>query len=583
MSKNPPAPKPPAKEGNGDSPHFQKTKMGTVPISLPADAAPARLSPAILGLVSLAFVIGIAGRLWLTNLAPRWAYRWDHFDNIQMGRAASQDGLFSAYGVPTSRIPAVTGYIWHDANNAFYPETRPAVRPVNYPPLGLTLFWAQSSLLDAVVGKAPVNTFTSRLIMSTASVLAELAAAVAVFLILRRLRGTNIALVAAVVCWLLPPMAMDSCFWGQTDAWFIAPALFTIYLMMTRRWVWAGILAGATVLLKPQGIFLAPIVLFGAAILPGDAKMGTGTVPKGRSQSPFSRSPFSVGVERVLIAAGAGVAAIFLLSLPWTLADGKAWIERAYLENITAQPYEETTLKAFNVWYLDALLHDGDLAPILAPAPLAPGMKDGTILGVAKDSWGRLLVVAALVALAWLYYKKRRQRPELALLLFSGLWLWSTFLWPTRVHERYIMYAVPLVAAGCFALRRLWPAALVLVVVGSAELCHTVWLQTPPGYLVHPREVRNLYMSAVEGSRMQGRPAPSMEDALQYYIQKVATPQRQMYLKARAETVSLEWLLTLGCLLGYAWAFAAPFLGKEETPNGKPPPTGKTVSAGKRK
>ena len=581
MGKAPAAPK----KETGDGPHSQTAKMGSVPNPPPPSPA-AKLCPLILAAAVLAGLAGIAGRLWLTSLAPRWAYKWDHFDNIQMGRAASQAGLFNAYGEAPQHIPAVTGYEWSEANSVFCPVIRPAVRPVNYPPLGLTLFWAQSSLLDAVIGKEPVNTFTSRLIMSIASVAAELAAAAGVFLILRKLRGKNLALLAAALCWVLPPMAMDSCFWGQTDAWFIAPALFVVYLMMTGRWVWAGVLAGATVLLKPQGIFLAPIVLFGAAILANEAEeTGTGTVPtqrkRGRSSLPLS--PFVVAMKRGLLAAGAGAAAILVLSLPWTVADGKAWIERAYLENITAQPYEETTLKAFNVWYLDALLHDGDLAPILAPAPLAPGMKDGTILGVAKDSWGRLLVLAALVALAWLYYKRRRQKPELALLLFSGLWLWSTFLWPTRVHERYILYAVPLVVAGCFALRRLWPAALVLAVVGTAELCHTVWLQTPPGYLVLPREVRRYHMSFVEGSRMQGQRAPSMEEVLQFYKDKVAAPVKQMYLEARKKTQDLEWFLTLACLLAYAWAFAAPFLPFGQAPKGKPPPTGKTVWGGRRR
>ena len=145
------------------------------------------------------------------------------------------------------------------------------------------------------------------------------------------------------------------------------------------------------------------------------------------------------------------------------------------------------------------------------------------------------------------------------------------------------MYAVPLVVAGCFALRRLWPAALVLVVVGTAELCHNVWLQTPPGYLVHPREFRQFYDFKAQEAIRQRRPVPSMDEALQYY-EKAHAPQRQIYLQAREHSSSLEWLLTLGCLLAYAWAFVAPFLGwGADPPNGKPPPMGKTISAGKRK
>jgi hypothetical protein len=523
-------------------------KNNTTSSPPPSSSAAAKLSPLILALVALAAAVGVGERLWLTSLAPRWAYTWDHFDNIQMGRAASQAGLFHAYSLTPAngpsgagRVPAVTGYLWSDANDAFVLETRSAVRPVNYPPLGLTLFWVQSSLLESLQPGLPVNTFTSRLLMSLASILAELATSVAVFLLVRRLCRPAIALGAAALCWILPPLAMDSCFWGQTDAWFIAPTLFILLLMIRGRWVGAGILSAATVLLKPQGIFLAPIVLFAAAILPEGP-----TAP----QMP-------VLLRRLLRAAGAGAAALLVLSTPWTIADGRNWLDRAYIDNFTIQAYEETTLKAFNVWYLDALVHDDDIQPVLDPK--------GDVLGLAKDTWGRLLAVASLLALGWLHFRKRLPKAELALLLFSGVWLWSTFLWPTRVHERYVLYAVPLVVISSFALKRLWPAALILVLVASAELCHNVWLKMPPGYLVHPRQVNRVYEAMIAYGREHGGPYPSKQDALRY-VQDQARQQQAQYLKERDKTRAAEYLLTLGCLLAYGWAFACPFLkmGKED-------------------
>jgi len=569
------------------------------------------VSPAVLALVVLAALAGLAGRLWLTSLAPRWAYLTDHLDNIQMGRAASavqdssvvreigkemelrrgapltvddfarfqdkgltrQFNLFHVYSMPPEKLPLV----WADdyqqgkaAKPVMFP--RIAIRQVNYPPLGETVFWLQSSLLEAAQPGRPVNTFTSRLIMSLASVLGEILAAIGAYLVARRFLSKNLALVAGAACWLLPPMAMDSSFWGQTDSWFVAPALFTIWLMFRGRWVAAGILSAITVLLKPQGIFLGPIILFAAAVLPAEGEV------------PLAIAFF----KRVGRSVGAGAATLIVLSLPWTIADGKAWIDQAYIGNFAL--YGETTLKAFNVWYLDALLHDGDLSPVLDP--------EGTILGIAKGSWGTLLTAASLFALGYLYYRKyprsaaspssiprplfepvfdpeaqtrrepqsRRQtegRPNrkgaLAVMLFSALWLWSTFLWPTKVHERYITYAIPLVVLCAFGLRRLWPAAIVLVLVGSAELCHNVWLNPAAGYLVHPRTVTQVYDEMRIESQARRLPMPTRDEALRY-VQAGAEQQRAGYLRQRQSTEGLEYLLTLGCILGYAWAFACPFL-----------------------
>jgi Gpi18-like mannosyltransferase len=575
MARTSPTPPPAAKAATpplakpGTDPVFRGEKRGQSLVSL-----------AVLAVVILAGLAGVAERLWLTSLAPRWAYKWDHFDNIQMGRTASQEGLFLAYAAqtpprmppgqarpPGRYVPDVKGQIWEDGAG-FVPITREAVRQVNYPPLGLTLYWVQSSLLEAVAPGQPVNTFTSRLVMSLVSVLAELAAAVAAFLIVRRLVGTNAGLLAAAACWLLPPMAMDSSFWGQTDAWFIAPALFTIWLMIRggrRAWVAAGALAGVTLLLKPQGIFLGPIVLMGAILLPvEEPELALPTI-----------------LKRIGVAAGAGLGAFFVLSLPWTVAGGSEWVQLAYLKNVGL--YIETTMKAFNVWYLDALLHDSDATMVL--------YSKETILGVAKSAWGTLFVAGALIASAILYYRKFPKKGPLALVLFSGVWLWSTFVWPTGVHERYIMYAIPVMVIASFSMKRLWPAAILLALVGSFELCHNVWLPVQAGKLVDPLRLPEVQAYLAEGHRADPRrfPTPTIGNAKQALEQNAARD-LEAYRRARSGTAGLEWFLTLGCLAAYGWAFAAPFLklgaapptGKPQTKVG-PQPTIKAPSGARRK
>jgi hypothetical protein len=263
------------------------------------------------------------------------------------------------------------------------------------------------------------------------------------------------------------------------------------------------------------------------------------------------------------MSAGAGAAALLVITLPWTIAGGMDWVQRGYVDNFKTPVYEETTLKAFNIWYLEAL----HLEAIPSQNPLDTS---ATIAGVAKGTWGNLLVLAALAVLARLSWRRLRARGELALLWFSALWLWSTFMWPTKVHERYIMYAIPLVAMCSFGLKRLWPAAIALALVGSAELCHNVWLKAPPG--VHAK-------TAAAFDNIRSRVPP--DQVAEWHRQR---QERLREIEAdRDAQRPLEYSVLAASLLAYAWAFVSPFLRLGEAPSGKPPSPGKTVPGGKRR
>lgn len=497
--------------------------------SLPA--GPAKLRPALavtLIIFVAALAAGVAGRLYATSLAPRYAYTWDHFDNIQMGRAAAEDGLFRVYGVPREKLPTIQGWLFDPNGGVFEPIAKQPVRQVNYPPLGVTLFWVQDAMLRAIA-PGPVNTFSSRLIMSTASVLAEVMLAVLVYVLARRLAGHGWALAAAAVCWLFPPLAMDSSFWGQTDSWFMAPAALSLLLMIRRRWVAAGICLAVTVLLKPQGIFMGPVSLMAIILLPPQGGPG-GIEEMGRRAGKMF---------------GAALAAVVLLSLPWTIAGGLDWIDKAYLANF--RMYGETTLKAFNIWYLDALRLE-------SMGSLSTMDPSDTIAGITKDGWGRLLTIAALVLLAVYAIKRLRHKPELALVVFAGLWLWSTFMLPTRVHERYIVYGMPMLIVAAAAMRRLWPAVLVLAIVGAAEMTHNIWLTTPPGvYAVNASRMVMQYDQMVASSRDRSR-VPT-----QRQLDEALANLRGQIDADRDGTRPWELVLASLCVLAYAWAVVAPF------------------------
>lgn len=529
----------------------------------------------------LALALGLAGRFALTQAAPMHAYLWDHLDNIDMGLTASHYGLTGVYSVSEwVNNPIVFGRHYTPDGN-FTIEPRKAPRVANYPPLGVTVFWLNSKLLGLphdstkaesfcprcqarqtetlnltappevctkckgaylqyrVDDSITVNTFASRLIMSIPSLLADILLAAGLFLLGRLMGGAKAGLIAAAVCWLLPPLAMDTSYWGQTDSWMLACTVWFIYLMLRGKWIGAGVLAAITALLKPQGMLLGPIALFGAFTLAS---------PAGRLLRD--------GAVRLGKMAAAGILTLVLLTLPWTISSGMDWFEASYVSNF--KTYGQTTLAAFNFWYVDALQIDSaQQRAVQAARPTqrdlealytSPGLKsDAEMLGTAKDDWGKLLTIAALIFLAVMSWLKHRDKPELALVLFGGLWLWSTFMWPTRVHERYIVYGIPLVVLAATVRPRLWPAVIALAAVGAAEMCHNNWISLQPG------RVGQIFASQAAQMIQANRSAPVQ--ALQDAMGEIAKP----LLAMRSKSQMWELLATTLSLMGFGWAIFAAF------------------------
>ncbi|NLX20118.1 MAG: DUF2029 domain-containing protein, partial [Phycisphaerae bacterium] len=299
-----------------------------------------RRRPAVLW-VGVVLLAGLGIRIALGVAAPKWGYTWDHFDNIGTGLTAEKNGLLRIYSVDRDDLAVVHGRVWRVQAEQFVPMDRKAATPPNYPPLYVLARWVQVKVLRVVQGgDIFANTVAARLIMSTLSFVAELATAIGVMLLAWRVFGQRVGLIAGAVAWLFPPIMLNGVFWGQVDALILAPTVFAVWLMLRREWVWAGVCVGLAMMLKPQGVLLGPVVLFAGFALAKEA-------------GPAWRQVI-VRLAKVGLAA---LAVIVVVSGPWMAADGLAWLDRSYLMSFTeAFPY--TTLKGFNVWYVDLLRLD---------------------------------------------------------------------------------------------------------------------------------------------------------------------------------------------------------------------------------
>ena len=418
---------------------------------------------------------GLIARLAALALAPEHAFLSDHVDYMAWSHYAYEHGPTSVYDAPAGNLINVNLPPWLFGRRVTMPF--PSYSRCNYPPLAAYAFWGQGfawSLLEpqpatlkphpeiaAEVGYTggPVtsriaNTVPARLANSFLALLTDFLWAFGVAKLVQRLRpqwpaaGTwafGIALLA-------PPVFINSAFWNQTDSWLACGMVWTIYLLTTNRYAAAGVVYGATALIKAQAVLLAPVLVY--------AFVG---LALSRSQARLRRAlPAFVG---------AAVVTVVVLAAPFSVRDAGGgemgwarWIYRSYLEPIQSDfPY--TTLKAFNVWWLDQAAHGGTREALDAHAQ---------VFGFSKDAVGRTLLIVALLALALLCARRAGWSPA-AWQFFAALALLAVFLLPTRAHERYLYYALPFIIAGALLFRRWLPMLIAVLLVATFEMTWYLW------------------------------------------------------------------------------------------------------------
>ena len=473
-------------------------------------------------IVSL-LLVGIGARLALAPVGMRYGFFGDHFVDVIMGATAQEYGLVNIYNPEIEETAVIRGTEYRHGQPV-KEYNAPSIQKVNYPPLIVSVFWLQTKLLRTLDPTFEANTVVARRVMSSASILAEILLAVVAYLIATELFGRRAGLIAAGVCWLFPPFAMDTAFWGQTDNLFMAPVMLAVWLMLKRQWILAGLVLAVVAGFKPQVLLIGPVVVFAACALPEPGCVMTGRI----------------AALRALKACLTGCLGTALLTLPWIITSGLEWFRWTYLRNMTGL-YGDTTLKAFNLWYLRLLVLDK--RPIFG------------FLGTNRiwDWSGALLTFIVLALLAFACWRRYRRSP-LGMVVFAGLWLWSCFIWPTRVHERYILYCIPFIIIAATGLRRLWPAVVGLLIVGVVSLTWTVWLERPAGFF-NQDDITGWYGIMTEHHQKSlsalppgatPPPAPTLQDA--------ATVAWYRHRNGRAESEWLEYIVEAVSVASYAWA-----------------------------
>ncbi|MCG3130035.1 MAG: hypothetical protein FLDDKLPJ_00782 [Phycisphaerae bacterium] len=424
------------------------------------------------------------------------AWPADHGAYVQWGRHAVQHGWLSLYTRPPDpriKVRISSGEHWiHEGSGLV----------ANYPPLSLALIALEGHVLrllepltlprDEQGRRSPpqfvANTIIARCVFQAPGVVFDGLLALAVMRLTRRLADERAARLAFILTYLSPPFWLDSCWWGQTESWVLAPGVFMTEMLVRRRWTAAGVAWGVALGLKTQALLFAPVWAWAF-------------FTETRSGAP-KPEPW-----RVVRGAATALLALNALAAPFWMTSGSAWFMQSFVRNLLDEA-PHTTLKAFNIWYLD-LLRTLDTSV------------SATWAGLSKDAWGKAFLAGGLMCIARRVWRAGASSAT-GTVVFAGAWLLAAVMLPTRVHERYVLLCLPFLIAAMLRLPALRWGVAGLIVVATLQVTVHHWLDIPADAwsLKLEADTRRVYREAVRQTPPEHRSAlPATEEealALRY-------------------------------------------------------------------
>ena len=271
------------------------------------------------------------------------------------------------------------------------------------------------------------------------SAVASLVAAWGIFAVGDQLHGRRVGVLLTVL-WAASPVGIVQSM-AYSESLFTALAAWSIYAVLTGRWVWAGVLAGLAGLTRPVGVAVIAAVVLAAAVAVLGARRSTDPGSARRSRQGW----------RVL--AGAVVA-----PLGWLGYVG--WVGFR----------TDGMLGYFDVSGRWGNTFDGGAAFALWIRALLTG----------STFWMGLLLCAGVAVLGWLFLLCVQQRQPLPLLVFSGVLLLLALMTSGYFGSkpRFLVPAFPLLLPVALALERRPVAgnAVVALLATASALYGAYWL-----------------------------------------------------------------------------------------------------------
>jgi Gpi18-like mannosyltransferase len=353
-------------------------------------------------LLSLILLSGLALRIFLSSF---WTYQPDFGTWTYWANGIREVGFSNFYGK-----------YWCD-----------------YMPGYLYVLWFLQ-LIHAEFQNVPVE-----ILFKLPANLSDLGISILIFYALKRITSLRIALLSSIVYFFNPAVISNSVFWGQVDSVHTLPILFSIILVLEKRFMMSGIFAALAFMIKPQSFVIFPILWVVSA------------KPLFNKQS-FPKIKALLPTIKIIVAM---IISMLALTVPFIAGKmdsfGDIFIEPISLIRqrfeVAYSQYKYASLNAFNFWGM-----------------LTMWKSDATVfMNITYQTWGTIIfaVIYALILGLLFRFAVTRKDEELGGFSISiyysvTLVLFGLFLFVTRAHERHLLPTIVFFTIVVFVRREYW-------------------------------------------------------------------------------------------------------------------------------
>lgn len=243
------------------------------------------------------------------------------------------------------------------------------------------------------------------------SILSDLGNALLIFLIAKKIVSKKLALATSLIAVFNPALIVNSTLWGQIDSFTSFFLLLSLYLLLTKKYLFSAFALGLAQVFKPVAILLVPIYLL--------------WLHRQHLKLSSQIAPALIFVSTIILAFvpfySSGNFFLFLLD-----RYKQVWF------------FTYISLNAFNFWGFLTALH----------SVMWIGISDQIIFaGLSYQNWGYLLFLTSYLYLLWNFGKKLTKiidpkRQIFLLVLTISLSCFLFFMFLTRTSERHLYYAL---------------------------------------------------------------------------------------------------------------------------------------------
>jgi dolichyl-phosphate-mannose--protein O-mannosyl transferase/Gpi18-like mannosyltransferase len=290
----------------------------------------------------------------------------------------------------------------------------------DYPPGYMYVLWFVGKL-NALI---PAPRF-QLLMVKLPSILADIGTAYFIYRLAERRLSQRAAMIVALLYAFNPLVLLDSSAWGQIDSILALVAVGCFWQVYRGRMGWAAVLYGVGLLVKPQMLLFAPVML--AALVNACRSAGS----------------FEKGLFVCLKTLGAGIGTVLLLALPfWVVQVREAlaidaavrgdalnqallWLPNQYLNSLGT--YKDASINACNL----LAFFGGNWTP-----------DTKLLFGLPYYVWGYLgMGLVSIYAFCMMVFRDRDNR---RVFLWAAALIAGIFVLGVRMHERYMYPALAL-------------------------------------------------------------------------------------------------------------------------------------------